>query len=794
MIISEQWLRDWVSTDLDAQQIADCLTNAGLEVDGVETVSEPIDNLLVGVVKSVEKHPDADRLNLTQVDTGSETLSIVCGAPNVREGMYVAVATVGAKLPNGMKIKKAKVRGVESFGMLCSAAELGLAEESSGLIDLGNDAPIGERVDEYLKLADSVIDIDLTPNRGDCLSVMGIARELKVLADADYHPVEIAKINAASDASIDVDVEQIKECPVYCARVIEGVDQAAATPLWMTERLRRSGLRPISALVDITNYVMLELGQPMHAFDRNKIEDKIKVRFANEGEPLTLLDDSEIKLNSECLVIADANKPLALAGVMGGADSAIGDQTKDIVLEAAHFTRKVMAGRARQFGLHTDSSHRFERGVDPELPIKAIERATELVLEICGGQAGQTVDVGSDNIVSKAPVTIRFDRLKTMLGMQIENDTIVSVLSRIADNAQSSEQECIVNPPSYRFDIERECDLVEEVARVYGYANIPTVMPTIKPSSVVASESAVGLRKAKDRMASLGYQEVINYSFIDPAMHDLVSDVEPVKLANPLADNMSVMRTNLLAGLLQTMQYNLNRQNDRIRIFETGAVYLNAGNKGESGFSEKQYLAGLVQGNKYANQWGYSSSKSVDFFDLKSDVESVLALTDLEEPIIFNTLQHKALHPGQQAAICRGDQTIGWLGKIHPSIAQSKGFKSDVFVFELALEGLLESKVPAFEPVSKFPSVTRDISVVVDSKVPFAELEQVLTAELSDCLSSIVLFDIYEGESVGDNNKSLSYSLSFRRDDRTYTDDEVEVFIEKALTALNSKVGATLRS
>jgi phenylalanyl-tRNA synthetase beta chain len=364
------------------------------------------------------------------------------------------------------------------------------------------------------------------------------------------------------------------------------------------------------------------------------------------------------------------------------------------------------------------------------------------------------------------------------------------VLSRIADDTQSTDDECIVNPPSYRFDVERECDLVEEVARVYGYANIPTVMPTIKPSSVVATESSISIRKAKDRMASLGYQEVINYSFIDPAIHELVSDIAPVKLTNPLADNMSVMRTNLLAGLLQTMQYNLNRQQSRVRIFEAGAVYLET----PSGFSEKQYIAGLVCGSKYVDQWAIKGKDVVDFYDIKSDVESLLSLTDLQEPIIFNTLQHKALHPGQQAAICRGDKTIGWLGKIHPSIAKSQGFKSDVFVFELAQDGLLESTVPSFKPVSKFPSVTRDISVVIDAKTPVASVEQAVLAELNDSLSSIVLFDIYQGDAVGEDKKSLSYSLSFRRDDRTYTDDEVEVFIQRALGALEEKVGGTLRS
>ena len=480
MIISEQWLRDWVRVELSAEEIADCLTNAGLEVDGVEPVSGPIDNLVVGKILSVEKHPDADRLNCTTVDIGSEVLDIVCGASNVRQDLLVAVATVGAKLPNGLKIKKAKVRGVESIGMLCSASELGLEYSSDGLIELDDDAQIGQRVDEYLQLDDNLIDIDLTPNRGDCLSVQGIAREMKVLADGNYHPLDIEPIEGTLPDTISVELNDSDNCPRYLSRVIKGIKQDLSTPLWMQERLRRSGVRPISPVVDITNYVMLELGQPMHAFDLSKLSEKIVVRQSKAGEKITLLDESEATLDGETLVIADAGGPIAIAGVMGGKGSSIDDGTSDIVLEAAHFTRKSASGKARRYGLHTESSFRFERGVDPQLPPQAIERATELILEVCGGEAGPVLEQKRDSgIQSKPSVEIRLDRLVSLLGMPLVEAEVGGILGRIADSVTGEKGVWSVKPPSYRFDIEREADLVEEVARVKAVSYTHLTLPTI---------------------------------------------------------------------------------------------------------------------------------------------------------------------------------------------------------------------------------------------------------------------------------------------------------------------------
>lgn len=795
MIISEQWLRDWVRVDLDAQGIADCLTNAGLEVDGVKAVAEKIDNLVVGKVISVEKHPDADRLNLTKVDIGSEQLDIVCGAANVRPGLMVAVATVGAKLPNGLKIKRAKVRGIESIGMLCSASELGLEEQSDGLIELDSDAEVGQRVDDYLQLDDNLIDIDLTPNRGDCLSVQGIARELKVLASGDYHPLDITTVDATSDQVVEVEVADNKACPRYMARVIAGIDQTARTPLWMQERLRRSGVRPISPVVDITNYVMVELGQPMHAFDLAKLNQKIIVRQSKVGEKITLLDDSEATLDGETLVIADSNGPIAIAGVMGGSESAIDDSTVDIVLEAAHFTRKSASGKARRYGLHTESSHRFERGVDPLLAPMAIQRATELVLDICGGAAGPVSETKSDvGLQGKPEVGIRLDRLQNLLGMQLDHSEVDGILNRIADSVSAQGGEWSVKPPSYRFDIEREADLVEEVARVKGYENIPTALPRIAPRSTAASEKSIGVRQVRQSFVARDYREAITYSFIEPSAQALFSTESPVKLVNPLAENMAVMRTSIIPGLMNALQFNANRQHDRIRLFEIGATY----HKGNGGFVERQRIAGVVCGCLTSVQWGMKKGQIVDFFDVKADLEAVLSLTGHKNPIIFNEFEHIALHPGQQSSLIRKqddgtDVFLGWLGRLHPKVERHYGV-NNVVAFELELEHALEARLPEFVSVSRFPSIKRDLSVILSEDVAVANALNAVKSKLGSALQKIELFDVYRGQGVADNTKSVSLSLVLQHADKTMTDDEAEVLTGAALAVLETDFGAQLRS
>lgn len=801
MIISEQWLRDWVRVELDAQGIADCLTNAGLEVDGVEAVAGPVDNLVVGKVLTVDKHPDADRLNVTKVDIGDQQLDIVCGAANVRPELLVAVATVGATLPNGLKIKKAKVRGIESNGMLCSASELGLEETSAGLIELDVDAEIGQRVDEYLQLDDNLIDIDLTPNRGDCLSVQGIARELKVLADATHHPLDIENIEATIDDQIKVELVDSVACPRYMSRVIKGLNGSAVTPLWMQERLRRSGVRPISPVVDITNYVMIELGQPMHAFDAAKLNEKIVVRQSSAGEKITLLDDSEATLDGETLVIADAKGPIAIAGVMGGADSAIDDNTVDIVLEAAHFTRKSVSGKARRYGLHTESSHRFERGVDPLLSPQAIERATELVLEICGGAVGPVVEQKNEQgLQGKPAVVIRLERLKGLLGMELESNEVGDIFNRIADSVDAQNEQWSVTPPSYRFDIECEADLVEEVARVKGYDNIPTAMPRIAPRSVAASEKHISVRQIRQSFVARDYREAITYSFIDSDAQDRFSDEAPVMIKNPLADNMSVMRTSLIPGLMAALQFNANRQHDRVRLFEVGATY-HLTDDAEMPFREIHRIAGVITGPSVATQWGMDNAKNIDFFDVKADLEAVLALTGHKNPIIFNEFQHIALHPGQRASLFRSsvDETgqsekveLGWLGRIHPTLEKHYGV-SNVFAFELSLDKALAAQLPKFIGVSRFPSIKRDLSVTLNQNVAVAQVLEAVRNELGAALVKVELFDVYRGQGIADDQKSISLSLVLQHVDKTMTDEEAETLSSKARSVLGTEFGAQLR-
>ena len=803
MIISEQWLRDSINVNLNAQEIADCLTAAGLEVDGVNQVAGPIDGLVVGQVLETQKHPDADRLKLTTVDIGTEKLQIVCGANNVRPNLMVAVATVGAKLPNGLKIKKAKVRGIESFGMLCSAEELSLSESSDGLIELDGDAEIGQRVDEYLQLDESLIDIDLTPNRGDCLSVQGIARELEVLANGDYHPLDVEPVDSESDSIIKISLQDSVACPRYIGRVISGIDTSAPTPLWMQERLRRSGVRAISAIVDITNYVMLELGQPMHAFDLAKINEEIIVRQSQQGEKVILLDESEITLDDDSLVIADKNGPIALAGIMGGADSAIGDETTDIVLEAAHFTRRSIAGRARRYGLHTESSHRFERGVDPELPLTAMERATELVLQICGGKAGRVIEQSnSDALVNKTAVNVRLDRLISMLGMQLDKQEVAEILNRVAKSVSETKDGWSVIPPSYRFDIECEADLVEEVARVKGYESIPTTMPRIAPRSVVASENSVGLRQIKQSFIARDYREVINYSFIDNESQALFSDEEPIKLTNPLADNMSVMRTSLLPGLLKSLQFNQNRQHDRIRLFEVGSTYHKRPNKDDNStpYNEVQRIAGVICGPVAPLQWGLDNAKNVDIYDLKADIESVLALTGSEKAIIFNEFQHISLHPGQVSAIYRKaadgvglDDEIGYLGCLHPKLQKHYDLPSKAYLFELDINNAFVTTLPEFKSVSRFPSIKRDLSILVDNDVAVGSISAVIKSTLGENLVSVVVFDVYRGTGVAEHQKSVSLNLTLQQQGKTMTDEDAENLTEQVLTALDEQLEAKLR-
>ena len=790
MIISEKWLRELIETDLNAQEIADALTLAGLEVDAVEAMGSSLDGVVVGEVIAKEKHPDADRLNLTQVNIGNDDpLAIVCGASNVTVGMRVPVATVGTKLSGGLKIKKSKIRGQASYGMLCSEAELGLAESADGLLELSSDAPIGQSIQEYLDLDDTLIDIDLTPNRGDCLSVTGVARELHVLVDASYKPVNITEQSVSSSAMMAVSVNEQASCPSYLARVIEGVNASAPTPMWMQERLRRCGLSSISAIVDITNYVMMELGQPMHAFDAAKIDGSIIVRNAEQGEKIALLNDTEANLNSDTLVIADESRPIAIAGVMGGSESSIGNETTNIVLESAHFTRRAVAGTARSYGLHTDSSHRFERGVDPLLPEAAMQRATELVLQICGGEAGEII-AETTNLSDKADVDCRFERVRRVLGMPLERDEVEAMLSRISPNVMTTDTGWTVTPPSYRFDIERECDLVEEVARIKGYDNLDDRIPKLIPSGRIQPENVVDKRKIINTLVALGYQESISYSFIDADMREDFSETEgeAIKLANPLAENMAVMRNSLWPGLITACQFNLNRQHDRVRLFELGAVF-----HFDEQIKESDSIAGIVCGSSMPDQWHIKKSKSVDFYDVRADLESLFSLTGSSLDFIVETYSHPALHPGQTAAVIRDGSKIGLIGRIHPNLAKKYDLKEETYLFELDLTSLMAGAVPHFKSVSKFPSVSRDLALITPEHVAVEEVLQTIRSLGCDDLKTVQLFDVYSGEGIAENKKSVAVKLTFQHLERTLKDEEIEAQTNYVLEKLSNKFSIELR-
>ena len=644
MKISEQWLREWVNPPLSTTELAAQLTMAGLEVEGVEPVAPASAGVVVGEVVSIAPHPNADQLKICQVNVGdTQPLTIVCGASNVRVGMRAPLAIVGAELPNGMVIKQAKLRGVESHGMLCSATELGLSEGASGLLELPADTRIGEDVYEYLRLDDVSIELSLTPNRGDCLSVAGIARELSALNNIPINIKQIQYVKEIISSKIEVKVTVPADCPRYLGRVLKGINRAAKTPLWMQERLRRSGVRSISPVVDITNYVLLELGQPMHAFDLAKLHGGIQVRHATPGEAITLLDGQRINLTPGTLVIADQHQALALAGIMGGLDAAISDGTDDLFLESAFFAPRLLAGRARSYGLHTDSSFRFERGVDPELPRLAMERATQLLLEVVGGQPGPIIEVVSpQHLPARQPIVLRKARLQQLLGIDIPADQTADILQRLGLQPTAHPAGWQVIPPSYRFDIAIEADLIEEIARVYGYNRLPTAQAQVTLSMRPQSETRLALNSLRQVLVDRGYQEIVTYSFVAPKLQQLLDPLRtPIALANPISSDMAVMRTTLWCGLIQTLIYNQNRQQTRLRLFESGLNFI----KQDTDIIQEKYIAGLVMGDAYPKQWGLPA-RSVDFYDVKADIEALTALGGKPAAFDYTAQRHPALHPG----------------------------------------------------------------------------------------------------------------------------------------------------
>jgi len=786
---SENWLREWVNPQLSTEELVAQLTMAGLEVDSVEPAANKFTGVVVGEVLSLEKHPDADKLNVCQVSNGKENFQVVCGAPNVAAGQKVPFALVGAELAEDFKIKQAKLRGVESNGMLCSAEELGLAEKSDGILELPLDATVGQDFRDYLDLDDSIIDVDLTPNRGDCLSVQGIAREAAVLNKTSVSTPELDEVASMIDDVFPVELLSPVDCPRYLGRVIKNVDVSAVSPVWLKEKLRRSGIRSIDPAVDVTNYVMLELGQPLHAFDLDILSKGIRVRRANKAEKLVLLDGREVELNEETLVIADHEKALAIAGVMGGEHSGVSKNTKHLFLESAFFNPLSIAGKARNYGMHTDASHRFERGVDYELPKLAIERATRLLLDIVGGEPGPVV-VTDAELPESRTVKLRASKVLGLLGLDIPAADIEDILSRLGlEVIEKDAGSWLFKVPSWRFDISIEADLIEEVARVYGYDNLPISRSTTDSRLNSSSENKLSIKQLRRRLISLGYQEVISYSFVEPELESSLSlpQSDAITLSNPISSEMSVMRRSLWPGLIQTLKHNQNRQQDRVRIFESGLVFSKT-----DAIQQEAMLGGLIWGNQSPEQWG-EKGRPVDFYDIKGDVESLLSMTNDIAAFRFESAEHPGLQIGQSARILRGQQCIGWLGALNPQLQKTLDIPAKVYLFELAMNGLLDAALTKVTALSKYPSVRRDIALVLDTGVNYTELEQLIRQQAGENLERVVLFDVYQGENIQAGKQSMAIGLIFQNPSRTLNDDEINSIINSCIKTLEAQFNAELR-
>ncbi len=790
MQISEAWLREYVNPAISTEELVAQLTMAGLEVDSVMPVSAAFSGVVVGQVLTMERHPDADRLRVCLVAVGEiEPLQIVCGASNVRIGLKIPAALCGAVLPGDFKINRSKLRGVESFGMLCSEKELGLAADANGLMELADDAPVGIDIREYLSLNDTIIEVDLTPNRADCLSVEGIAREVAVLNQMDWSVKQVDPIAIGHHCTLQVNVEETASCPRYLGRLINNVNAKADTPLWMQERLRRSGLRSLGALIDVTNYVLIELGQPLHAFDADKLHGGITVRWAKADEELDLLNGQTINLNNDFLVVSDEKQALALAGIMGGNNSAVSDETQNIFLECAFFAPESIAGKARSVGLHTDSSHRFERGVDATLQARALERASQLIISISGGSAGPITEVTTASYLpQRKTILLRQKHLEKILGIAISNEQIIDIFMRLGMSVQLQNGDWLITPPGYRFDIAIEADLIEEVARIYGYNNLPNNKLLMRSELSQATESVLEIDRIADFLVDKGYQEAITYSFVDEDIQKVVApDDELIRLKNPISSELSVMRTTLWCGLLKAALYNINRQQQRVRLFETGLRFI----KKEAVIYQQKTLAGLILGSVYPEQWGEKSRK-VDFFDVKTDIQSMFALTGCQAQ--FLVAKHSALHPGQTAAIfsLAGEQ-IGWMGMLHPTLEKQLGFDTPIFLFELDQNLLLNKRISLFNPLSKYPSVRRDLALIVKEEIAAFEVIN----SIKDCneamLQDVVIFDVYRGQGIAEGYKSIALSLHLQNDIQTLTDSEIDAILNRVLNTLTNKIGVRLR-
>lgn len=788
MKFSEQWLRQWVNPTLSTDQLAQRLTLSGLEVDSVEKVAADFSDIVVGHVLDVQKHPDADRLRVCKVDVGEpEALQIVCGAANVAKDQKVPVAKINAVLPGNFKIKKGKLRGVESFGMICSETELGLAESSEGIMVLSQDAPVGVDIREYLSLNDHVFDIELTANRGDCLSIQGMAREVAAITSTPLCAPLMKTVTPSVAEQLPIKITAKEACPHYIGRVIRQINPNAQTPFEMQQKLIRSGVRPINPIVDITNLVMLELGQPLHAFDYVLVQQGIDVRFANEGEIIDLLDDQQLKLSRDDLVIASNHKPVALAGIKGGRDSGISDKTKDIFLESALFAHGVITKTARHYGIFTESSHRFERGVDVELQKIAIERATDLILKIAGGEAGELLEHGT-TAAHKPAINIRRTRIEKILGIKLADDVIENIFRKLSMTPTESVEGWLVTVPSYRQDINSEIDLIEEVARIYGYDNIPVRKMTEDLQFLPAYETKIDLNRLRAVLVDNGYQEAITYSFVNPEYEQkLILQQHPLKLLNPISTELSTMRTNHWPGLIEAYRYNIHRQQPRIRLFEIGLCFLNE----QNGLKQQLRLGGLCAGPLYPEQWS-ESKRSADFYDVKGDVERLLALAGRSN-LQFEPYEHPALHPGQSAAIVSDQRVIGLLGALHPSVAQELDINQSLYLFDLDLDSIMDMSLPKYEMFSKFPAIKRDMALVVAADVHAEKLRQKILASGGELLKNVQIFDIYQGKGIESGKKSIALSLIFQHISRTLVDAEINESMQNIVAILHKDFNATLR-
>jgi phenylalanyl-tRNA synthetase beta chain len=790
MRVTLDWLEDWVAAG-DIEQVAADLTASGLEVDSVERFDAPGEGVVVAEVLAVEPHPNADRLSVCAVDDGAARHQVVCGAKNVAVGIRAPLARVGARLPNGKEIGAAELRGVKSHGMLCSARELGLVDDVDGLLLLEGEARPGAPLAEHLRLPDAALEINVTPNRGDCFSVAGIARELAARRGQSLSGPAAVAVKPTITESWPIELRAAAACPRFAGRIVRGLKTGVRTPLWMRERLRRAGVRSIQPIVDVTNYVMLELGQPLHAYDLTKLQGHVEARLARGGETLTLLDGRSVDLEPDMLVIADGRGPVGLAGIMGGESSAVGNATDEVFLESAFFAPSAIAGRARRFGLHTDASLRFERGVDPAGQVKALERATELLVAICGGHVGPiTLAEQSSELPQRPEVVLRRARLRDVLGLDVPDAEVARIFARLEMQVTPTADGWRVKPPPFRFDVGIEEDLIEEIGRMIGYDVIPTTPASAVEQLGFATETAVDPNRVADLLVARGYSEAVTYSFVDPELDAVIDpDSQAVELANPLASDMAVLRRSLWPGLIGAARLNLSRQRLRVKLFEMGPQFRAV----DARVEQTAMVAGLAFGSRLPEHWD-GQGPDVDFFDVKGDVEAVLRLSGAAGDFRFEPATHPALTPGRTARIWREERAVGWLGVLHPTLQKQLDKKGAAVVFALQLQALSPARMPAYERHSKYPSIRRDLAVVVDDAVTADALTATARNAAGDLLKQVVVFDVYRGKAVDSRRKSIGLGLILQDASRTLTDQDADQKIRSVIQALEGELGATIRN